>query len=270
MADIKAPMDYIPEDEWPSVATMMDGFGEQTLPPTNVLSGTSLTLEAEDGNTVEYYFTSSTELSWKSSGGAMSSTGNAIYKAIEARKDIYLIDFVSGEGEKTQNITFVYNKATGAATSGVSWFVPKGDETRSTTEFIHARAACVQGPVGHSRSTGLVGKRIYYRYSDVETYEHIYLSPGTFTWHCLRGGEAGLADTECCKTFAVTEDLYMFFWTEKVMAVEAVLLVDLREQRSIGRMFCWDHKLNEPVIIPFNSRLTVLNETTYPDDFNKH
>jgi hypothetical protein len=54
------------------------------------------------------------------------------------------------------------------------------------------------------------------------------------------------------------------------MAVEAVLLVDLREQRSIGRMFCWDHKLDEPIVIPFNSRLSVLNDTTYPHDFNKH
>lgn len=270
MADIKAPMDYIPEDEWPSVAKMMDGFGEQTLPPTAAVSGTSLILEAEDGNTVEYVFTSATELSWKSSGGKMAATGNATYKAIEARKDIFLVDFVTGEAKEAQNITFVYNKATGAATSGVSWFVPKDDETRSESEFVHARKADSEGPIGHPRSTGLVGKRIYYRYSDVETYEHIYLSPGTFTWQCLRGGEEGLADTDRCKAFDVAEDLYMFFWTEKVMAVEAVLLVDLREQRSIGRMFCWDHKLDAPVVIPFNSRLTVLNETTYPDDFNKH
>lgn len=270
MANIKSPIDYIPEDEWPSVAKMMDGFGEQTLPPTAKLSGTTLVLEAEDGNTVEYTFTSANELSWKSNGGIMASTGRANYKAIEARKDIFLVDFITGEGKKSRNITFVYNKATGASTSGISWFVPRAGETRSTTEFVHAKQPDSAGPIGHKRSTGLVGKRIYYRYSDVETYEHIYLSPGTFTWQCLRGGEAGLADTECCKTFSVAEDLYMFFWTEKVMAVEAVLLVDLHEERSIGRMFCWDHKLNTPVVIPFNSRLTILNETTYPDDFNKH
>lgn len=270
MTDIKSPNDYIPEDEWPSVATMMDGFGEQTLPPSSTLAGTRLSLQAEDGSLVEYDFTNASELSWKSSGGKMAAVGSTTYKAIEARQDIFLIDFVTGEGQDAQNITFVYNKATGDVTTGLSWFVPKADTIRSETLFIQANASGSENTFGHLRSSGLVGKRIYYRYSDVETYEHIYLSPGTFSWHCLRGGEAGLADTDCCKTFEVTEDLYMFFWTEKVMAVEAVLLVDLREQRSIGRMFCWDHKLDEPVIIPFNSRLTVLNETTYPDDFNKH
>ncbi|MFL1453959.1 MoaF C-terminal domain-containing protein [Marinobacter sp. GN3S48] len=270
MADIKPPMDYIPEDEWPSVANMADGFGEQTLPPTAALSGTALTLEAEDGNTIEYLFTSASELTWKSSGGKMAATGSATYKAIEVRKDIFLVDFVTGEAKEAQNITFVYNKATGSATAGVSWFVPKANETRSATEFVHSKTPDSEGPYGHPRSDGLVGKRIYYRYSDVETYEHIYLSPGTFTWHCIRGGEAGLADTDRCKTFSVAEDLYMFFWTEKVMAVDAVLLVDLHAQRSMGRMFCWDHKLDESVVIPFNSRLTVLNETTYPNDFSKH
>ena len=71
-------------------------------------------------------------------------------------------------------------------------------------------------------------------------------------------------------TWDVAEDLYIFFWTEKVMTVEAVLLVDLREQRSIGRMFGWDDPAAEPVILPFNSRLSVLNTTHYPQDTHKH
>lgn len=140
--------------------------------------------------------------------------------------------------------------------------------TRSTTEFIHSNTGGSNAV--HRRSSGLAGQRIFYRYSDVETYEHIYLNPGTFTWHCIRGGEAGLADTDRCMTFDVADDLYLFFWTEKVMTVEAVLLVDLREQRSIGRMFGWDDPADEPVILPFNSRLSVLNTTKYPQDHHKH
>lgn len=266
---IKSPLDYIPEEEWPSVATMMDGFGEQTIPATAKLAGTSLSLETENGSITEYHFINATELAWKSSDEAMGA-GSATYKAVEARKDIFLIDLIEGKGKDTQNITFVYDKATGVVTIGASKFVSEVDATRSITKFMFSKVSGSSVSFGHPRSTGLVGKRIYYRYSDVETYEHVYLSPGTFTWHCLRGGEAGLADTDSCKTFEVADNLYMFFWTEKVMAVEAVLLVDLSEQRSIGRMFCWDHKLNEPIVIPFNSRLSVLNETIYPDDFNKH
>jgi hypothetical protein len=164
---IEAPLDYIPEDQWPSVAKMVEGFGEQTLAPTAALAGTSLSLEAENGITIEFQFTSGTELSWTSNGVALAANGSATYKAIEARQDIFLIDFVTGEEKDAQNITFVYNKATGAATVGISWFVPKGDETRSTTEFVHAKAVGAQGSAGHERSEGLVGKRIYYRYSDV-------------------------------------------------------------------------------------------------------
>ena len=46
--------------------------------------------------------------------------------------------------------------------------------------------------------------------------------------------------------------------------VEAVLLVDLRHMRSLGRMFGWDPVPDELVHLPFSSRATLLNETTYP------
>ncbi|VVQ35487.1 hypothetical protein PS943_04370 [Pseudomonas fluorescens] len=107
----------------------------------------------------------------------------------------------------------------------------------------------------------MVGKRIFYRYSDIETYEHIYLNLGSFTWHCLRGGEVGLADTDRCMTWKVAENLYIFFWTEKVMNVKAVLLIDLQE-RSIGRMFGWDDTLKSTLVLPFNSRLSVMPGTS--------
>lgn len=263
-------MDYIPEDQWPAVSKMLDGFGEQTLPASSALSGTQLSLSNTEGQTFEYEFMSANELSWKTNSELMPKQGKAIYKAIEARQDIFLIDFIVGEGKESQNVTFVYNKATGVVTSGTSSFISKDKKTRSTTDFLHLHTTAGANNSQHPRSTGLVGKRIFYRYSDVEAYEHIYLSPGTFTWHCVRGGEHGLADTERCMSFDVDEDLYFFFWTEKVMTVEAVLLVDLREGRSIGRMVCWDDSLDECIAIPFNSRLSLMNNTQYPEDYNKH
>lgn len=261
--------DYIPEDQWPPVSAMLDGFGEQTLPASPALSGTTLRLPAEDGSTAEYTFNNASSLTWtifESDGERSSRT--ASYKAIEARPGIFIIDFVWGEGFDAENVTIVLDRNTGAVTTAVSSFITRDGKTRSTTEFSYANTE--GSTTQHQRSSGLVGKRIYYRYSDIETYEHIYLNPGTFTWNCVRGGEAGLADTDRCMTWDVAEDLYIFFWTEKVMTVEAVLLVDLREQRSIGRMFGWDDPAAEPVILPFNSRLSVLNDTEYPQDTRKH
>ncbi|MDQ0865137.1 MoaF C-terminal domain-containing protein [Arthrobacter globiformis] len=259
--------DYVPENEWPSVATMLDGFGDQTLPASAALTGTALHLPQEGGHTTTYTFHDTHSLTWTYADGD-ENQGAARYKAIEARPGIFIIDFVRGEDRHAENLTIVLDRNTGAVTTAISSFIVEGAKTGSTTRFSHGN---VEGAAAlHSRSGGLVGKRIYYRYSDVETYEHIYLTAGTFTWHCLRGGEAGLADTDRCLTFDVGDDLYLFFWTEKVMTVEAVLLIDLREQRSIGRMFGWDEPAAEPVILPFDSRLTVLNTTEYPQDNHKH
>lgn len=259
--------DYIPEDQWPPVSAMLEGFGDQTLPASPVLAGTTLRLPAEDGFSTEYVFDTDSSLTWAVVRDKDKTVGTVSYKAIEARPGIFIIDFIRGEGLDAENVTTIVDRNTGATTTGVSRFVVVDGKTRSTTEFSQVN---IDGSaMRHERSTGLVGKRIYYRYSDVETYEHIYLNPGTFTWHCIRGGEAGLADTDRCKAWEVAENLFIFFWTEKVMCVEAVLLVDLDEQRSIGRMFGWDDPANEPVILPFNSRLSVLNTTEYPQDNRK-
>lgn len=38
--------DYVPVREWPSVSTMLDGFGDQTLPASPALTGTSVSPRA--------------------------------------------------------------------------------------------------------------------------------------------------------------------------------------------------------------------------------
>lgn len=261
--------DFVPVDQWPSVTTMLDGFGNQTLPASSAFSGRTITLCGEEDRTFELVFQDAEKLAWKTNADGASESVEATYKAIEARPDIFIIDFAYGEDRQMCNATVIYNAATGAATVAVSILQSQGDAVRATTEFTQARAAGTDASF-HQRSAGLAGKRIFYRYSDVETYEHIYLTPGTFVWHCIRGGEKGLADVDRSMAFEVAEDLFIFFWTERVMVVEAVLLVDLREQRSIGRMFGWDDTTNEPLILPFNSRLSVLNTTEYPQDIQKH
>ncbi|MFE7630994.1 MoaF C-terminal domain-containing protein [Kocuria sp. NPDC057446] len=261
--------DYVPVDEWPSVSTMLDGFGDQTLPASPALTGTSVSFQGEDGRTFTMVFGDSSSLTWTISAEDNEESVEASYKAIEARPGIFIIDFVHGAGRQMRDVTVVLNQNSGAATVAVSALHETDGAVKGSTEFTHARLEGTEAAF-HQRSAGLVGKRIYYRYSDVEAYEHIYLTPGTFVWHCLRGGEKGLADVDRTLAFEVAEDLYLFFWTERVMTVESVLLVDLREQRSIGRMFGWDDTTDEPLVLPFNSRLTVMNTTEYPQDHAKH
>ncbi|MFP3580665.1 MoaF C-terminal domain-containing protein [Arthrobacter sp. fls2-241-R2A-200] len=258
-----ALQDYVPEEEWPPVSTMVDGFGDQTLPASPALVNTKISQETPDGSRIEYAFQTPNTLSWSEG----SSGGTAAYKAIEAREGIFIIDFVRGQAADAENVTIIFDRTNGALTTAVSKFTTSKGTVRASTGFTHTN---INGhPTVHQRSSALVGKRIFYRYSDVESYEHIYLNQGTFTWHCVRGGEAGLADTDRCMVWDVAEDLYIFFWTEKVMTVEAVLLIDLREKRSIGRMFGWDNPTGEPVSLPFDSRLSILNTTNYPQDTRK-
>jgi hypothetical protein len=199
------------------------------------------------------------------SGEGAGQTAQERYTAVEVRPGIFIVDFVKNRKTAPEDVTIVLDLTSGQTTAAISTLVDRDGETRTTTTFAHATIGDA-APAPHARSAGLVGKRIAYRYSDSDLYEHVYLNGGTFTWHCIRGAEQGLADTEPTQTYEVAEDLFLFFWSETVMPVEAVLLIDLQHMRSVGRMFGWDPAPDELVHLPFSSRATLLNETTYPDD----
>lgn len=88
-----------------------------------------------------------------------------------------------------------------------------------------------------------------------------YLNRGTFTWHYVDGPEKGLADTELTKVLALGEELYLLFWTETVMPIESVMVVDLKLMRSTGRFFCWDPKAERMVHKVFGYYATIPAES---------
>jgi hypothetical protein len=253
--------EFIPEDAWPSTAVMLEGFGEPSLPATRELAGRILEVVYEDGVVVEYDFVSATEVTVTAAG---STVAGQRYRAVEARPGILYVDVVTGDGTKAADDSLVLSLEDGRVTWAHSHFVDRSGEVRTATRFVSGRVAGFGDVEPRPRTDALVGKRIFYRYSDVEAYEHIYLDAGTFVWHCVEGGEKGLADVDRAEAYELADDLYILYWTESVMAVESVLVVDLRQRRSIGRMFCWDAPSLDAVHIPFDSRFTVLNETRYP------
>ena len=56
--------DYVPEEEWPPVSTMLDGFGDQTLPASPALAATTISLQTADGTLAEYTFLTPSTLTW--------------------------------------------------------------------------------------------------------------------------------------------------------------------------------------------------------------
>ncbi|GAB3398695.1 molybdenum cofactor biosynthesis F family protein [Schumannella luteola] len=260
---------FVAQQDWPDVSVMMDGFGDPSLPASDALADRTLDIVYDNGWTIRHDFVTAAELTWTViAGDAIGATGTHPYRAVEARENLFLVDFLKGDGIETHAVTMVVDVTDGRVTTADSSIYQGETEGRTATEFLHGRIDGIgSGAIEpRQRSEALVGKRIYYRYSPTERYEHIYLNGGTFVWHCISGGERGLADVDETRTYELADDIVIFSWKESVMPVESFLVVDLREKRSIGRMFCWENPTQSVVHIPFDSRFTILNETTYPND----
>jgi hypothetical protein len=259
--------DFVALEDWPAVSVMIDGFGAPSLPASDALAGRTLDIVYDDGTTIRHDFSSPQQLTGTIiAGEGKGQTGTHPYRAVEVRPGIQIVDFLIGEGVATHDVTLVVNLEDGRVTAADSSIQATSRGLRTTTRFLSGRIAGTGDIEPRRRSDALVGKRIYYRYSATERYEHIYLNSGTFVWHCIDGGERGLADVDETRTFELADDLYIFHWKESVMPVESFLVIDLAQTRSIGRMFCWEAESSDVVHIPFDSRFTVLNETTYPND----
>ncbi|GAA4484148.1 MoaF C-terminal domain-containing protein [Microbacterium panaciterrae] len=258
---------FIAQDDWPDVSAMIDGFGEPSLPASTALVGQTIDIRFDDGRTIRHDFHSAQELTRTVIVGPhIGSSATLAYRAVEVRPGIQIIDVVEGAGADTRAVTFVIDLTDGRVTAAESGITLTDGAGRTDTLFLSGRIRGKGEIEPRPSSDELVGKRIYYRYSETERYEHIYLNGGTFVWHCISGAESGLADVDQTKTFELADGLVIFFWKESVMPVESFLVVDLYEKRSIGRMFCWENSTQSVVHIPFDSRFTILNETTYPND----
>ncbi|KAL4801109.1 molybdenum cofactor biosynthesis protein F [Aspergillus venezuelensis] len=259
---------YVPVSQWPDLEALAVGYHEHLMPASNKLKGKSLTLvfagaKEEDPSHITHQFDNTNDtLQWEVK--ETKTNGTATYKAFEVRNDIFFIDFYKPEFE--EQVTIVMNLRTGQTIIGLSGFSSKESEAghkekRTWTRFSHAAIDGFDNVIPYTPTTDLIGKHILYRYTPRDAYEHIYLNSGTFTWHCLSGTEKGLADTEPCKMLKVDEKLYLLFWSEKIMPVESIVVVDLEKMRSTGRFFCWDPKPDKMVRMVFGSYASVLAET---------
>ncbi|WP_166848006.1 MoaF C-terminal domain-containing protein [Isoptericola sp. BMS4] len=263
----RAPEDqgFVPTDEWPDVTVMVDGFGEPSLPASEALEGPPIDVRFENGWTISHLFDQG-EVTWTiTEGDGAGATGTHEYRAVEVRPGIFFVDFVKGEGTRASDVSMILDRNDGKVTVADSSFRDRDGAVRMRTDILAGRVVGTGEIDGRDRTSALVGKRIYYRYSPTEHYEHVYLNSGTFVWHCVRGGEAGLADVDPIQVFELADDIVILHWSETVMPVESIVTIDLANKRSVGRMYCWDGPTLAPVHIPFDSRFTILSDTPYPE-----
>jgi MoaF C-terminal domain/MoaF N-terminal domain len=253
---------FVPIEQWPTLEEMGRDMAEYRASVSDQLSGREITLHFDNGWVIQHHFQDAGTLSWTIlAGEEQGASGRESYEAIELRPGVLLVDFLKRD-HPGQDVTWVLDLATGQATLVISSLVETERGARVHSEFLHAG---VDAPptTRHARSDQLAGKRLLYRYSSRHAYEHIYLNEGTFTWYCVAGPEQGMADTEQTRVYQIADQLFLLFWTEKVMPVDAVICVDLQKMCSNGRFFGWDPKPAESIHLLLGARAELLNETTY-------
>jgi len=264
--------------EWITVGALADGFApEAFLLPDADIAGQTLTLNFSNGWIIPHRFDQE-QLHWNALDG--SSSGSATYRATSIRPDIYFVDFLKNEEGQNWSVSLVLDIKSGSFTAIIGQ-LPDAQTLQSSlyararasepltqvqAEFIHGAIdkPWQENSCSHTLTHELIGLRNRYRYSPTESYEHIYLNENFYTWHCLQGVEKGLSDTDLCHYYKVDEQLYLFVWSEKIVPTLGVVLIDLEQHRSDGKIYGYaDDSLSKLANFRMASHCELLNHTKY-------
>ncbi len=243
---------------WISVGELAHAFAPDSNSPaaTGDLTGTTISLNFEDGQAVDCRFDTATRLTWVAMPEhEVGRETEEAYTAAKVREHIYFVDFVK-RLEQTTAISLVIDLRQGIATALAAQLPDITQARRPLLERAAAgdeltavgatfRSAAIGAPFNtgtprHEPTLDLVGRRIEYTYSATERYEHVYLNERFYTWHCLEGSEQGLADTDRCHHFKLGDDLYLFVWREKIVPTLGAVVVDLEAMRTAGKIFGYE------------------------------
>lgn len=258
------PTDFI------SVGDLGRGFEADShiLPTVDDLAGRSFELDF-DGTVQSLQFDDGGSVSWPELAepvpARVTSLRSGLYlvnATVEPTHWTFVLDLDAGR------CTRVEGALPDAATATQSAFerVQRGeDATGVTASFSFGTIAGVPGDAPlHGPTSDLVGLRNRYTYSPTEQYEHIYLNDNRYTWHCLHGVEAGLADTDQCHTVLLRPRLYLFVWREKIVPTLGVILIDLEKMKTDGVIFGNDSfDSGSFTTFPVGAVTEILNRTTY-------
>lgn len=235
---------------WITVGELGDAFrlGSNALPQAEGLAGTSIALYLESGSVTRCHFATATDLSWRDSAGNDVVTS---YTATQIRAGCYFVDFVQ-DRQRAGTLTLLLDLPRRIFTAVIGELPPMARVLRPPLDLIaegleltgvtcSILSGAIETPFTsntqrHLMTEELIGKRVEYTYSPTERYEHLYLNPSRYTWHCLRGSEKGLADTDLCDYRKLDDNLYLFVWREKIIPTLGVIVVDLDQLKTTGKI----------------------------------
>jgi len=257
------------ELRWEEISSIESTLQANRQPSSDALVGRELLFVGGDTQPINLSFDSDTQL--KCNGISH------LYDAVEAAPGLFLVGFQ--HSDEAHSATFLVidletNRATevwakmptvdDADTSLLRRAQQDSELSPVRVEFRQRRigSGSVESPE-HQPTDQLVGKRIRYTYSDGGVYEHIYLNPQLYTWHCLAGSEQGLADTDACTTLAIRPDIYLFCWREKIIPTVGIVVVNAQSEpyQSNGFLMGINTHTGTVSYFPVGAKGTLVNTT---------
>jgi hypothetical protein len=234
-----------------ALESLEEGFNEHRLPLTSKLVEQKFELHLEeDDKKIFIHFKNERQLEWSSYGEPLKVEH---YEAIEIRPNIFFVDWVYHAAPK-QSMSIVIDLV--AQESTLLWSqLPNAEDARPDlferikkfndlsavkVHIIHAGINGKRTEQAHCRTTELVGKRLKHTYSNQHAFEHIYLNERLFCWQSLEEPDKGLADTEPVDYVKISDNLYLFSWRERVVPWVGIVMIDLLQMRTAGKVFYGD------------------------------
>lgn len=242
-------------------------FTENKAERSEELAGKRLAVDLHDGGSFLIDFQDAGSLTWSGRLGDIDGQGvEERYEAQKVAEDLFLIAFQSA-ADLLESTAIVADWQSGEIVLIRNRVGPKEPGVPAVAQTVrHGRIAGQEwrGPrIEETRD--LLGRRAMWVYSENDVYEHIYLNPSWYGWHCLKGDEFPMADIDPCAMFKVRDDIYLLTFSEKVMTMAAGMLLDFGALRSYCAAIGRDPVTDALSHFTFGAFGKVLSQTDYPD-----
>jgi hypothetical protein len=259
-------------EQWLPLDGLEPGFDHNRLPLTDELNGRQFVIDLDgpdqQGRSATLSVTSASQAHWQADWMPAQAGGAQDCDIVAAAEGLFFVDMVPVDRAAPYSVTVALDLTGGRATVVLSTLGEHHQLGKPSVgqDFLTGtvRGVPVTGQRPHP-TTELVGKRVLYVYSDQHAYEHVYLNEHFYSWQCLAGPERGQADTDPATAYWLREQVYLFAWREKVIPCASVIVIDLGERRSTGKLVGRGSDGRSRVNFSFGAFAHPLNETAYPD-----
>jgi hypothetical protein len=260
---------------WLPLDGLAPGFDANKAEPSSALAGREVAVVDDRGTRITHRFDAST-VSWAYSPGTgdpdPESSGRDTDEAFDVADGLVYAQFHHAD-PSNEAVSLVLDLTHGHTLAVITTIGDPGPgKTRVRQVFVPGRIDGIEasGPAP-APTSALLGRRVLWVYSKEHAYEHVYLTPTWYSWHCLAGPERGLADTDENTAYEVRPGIYVFAWREKVIPCASVTIADHRDitaMRSHGVLFGLDESGTVPTHFTFGAHGRLLSATVHPAEYD--